>query len=333
MTAAIVSTQRTWNKESEPWAHYHLSRGFSKIYVFVDDGRTDFQPSSSAVQLIACTQAYWTAHTCRHWPKYLEDVRRDYGTSRFGSPGSVIQRQVLNANTGMELAAADGIDWLLHIDDDEYFWCPDMPVEAHFDGLQRAGIETAIYLNHEAVLLGPDTPPEKRRRTWFKKNPQSMGSRVPDRGEGKPYFTCYSNGKAAGRVLLDKVVPNGCHTFWVHDSMSAWAEFGRPGVLHRPFKDVSQFCRRYLTQGTYATDVLVGRPTNLPEIQVKAQQLVSEGNTAGLLELFEEVGLHSEAERARLEEQGCLMTIDEPLPFEEQEEMHVDVAEPAVSGA
>jgi len=333
MTVAIVSTQRTWNKESEPWAHYHLSRGFSKIYVFVDWGRIDFQPSSSAVQLIACTQEYWAAHTSRHWPKYVEDVRRDYGTSLFGSPASVMQRQTLNANVAMELAVADGIDWLLHIDDDEYFWCPDMPVEAHFDGLQRAGIETAVYLNHEAALLGPDTPPDKRRRTWFKKNPNSMKSNawgnVPNLGN-KPYFVCYANGKSAGRVLPDKVVSNGCHTFWVHNSMGATAEFGRPGVLHRAFKDVSQFCRRYLEQGIYPTEVPPGHPcSNLPLAQKMARQLIGEGNTAGLQALFEEMGIHPEAERAMMEEQGFLMALDEPLPFETEEEALVDDTKPA----
>jgi len=330
MTVAIVSTQRTWNKESEPWAHYHLSRGFSKIYVFVDEGRTDFQPSSRAVQLTACTQEYWAAHkTHPSWWAFAEAVRSHYGTPFFGSPECLIQRQVLNAIAGLGLAAADGIDWLLHIDDDEYFWCPDMPVADHFDGLTRAGIATAVYQNHEAAILGPDTPPEKRRRTWFKKNHKFVGGRVPYLGDGKPYFKSYANGKSAGRVLPDKVIPNGPHTFWVDESIFASAEFGRPGVLHRPFKDLSQFCRRYLSLGVYPTEVIMGRPVDPHPIQVKAQQLISEGNTAGLLKLFEEMGIHSEAERALMEEQGFLMTTEEPLPFEAEEEVLVDDTKPA----
>jgi hypothetical protein len=257
MTVAIVSTHRTWNQQSEPWARYHLSLGFSRIYVFVDDGRLDDMSSSGDVRLIACSKAYWEAHSPRHYQDHLADVRRAWGAPNFGSPESVIQRQCLNANTGLGLAAADGIDWLLHIDDDEYFWCPDTSVDAHFHALQRAGMHKVQYFNHEAVLLGPETPAEKRRRTSFKKNWSSLEGNQRRNIErvtgGKPYFSCYSNGKSAARVLPDRVVAYGVHTFWFDDPMvmGVKAKFFRPGILHRPFKDVAQFCSKYMAQGTF----------------------------------------------------------------------------------
>lgn len=323
MKVAIVSTQRTWKRESEPWAKYHLSLGFSKIYVFCDDGRTDYKPSSSAVELIPCSKEYWDTQSPKLWQHYLADVRRDYGGPHFGSPESLTQRQVLNLNAGFALAARDGVDWVLHIDDDEYFWCPDMSADAHFDGLHRAGANYAVYLNHEAALFGDETPAEKKLRTCFKKNwvglwenQRSSISRVLP---NKPYFACYSNGKPAARVMAEGiVVPNGAHTIWINDPMLAKAEFCRPGILHRPYKNAAQFCNKYLAQGTFSTEMMLGMPWNLPEIQAKAQLLVREANAEGLRALFEQLVTVSEAERVTLENEGFLLTPDALLPCDEQ---------------
>jgi hypothetical protein len=232
MTVAIVTTQRTWTPESEPWANYHLSLGFTKIYVFVDDGRADYLPSSPAVQLIPTSREYWESHTPNEWQHYLADVRRDYGAQDFGSPENLTKRQVLNANAGLAMAIANGIDWILHIDDDEYFWCPDSSADQHFDALTRAGVNNVVYLNHEAVLFGPETPPEKRCRTVFKKNWTALWehqrNNIHQVLPGKPYFSCYSNGKAAARCLPGITVPNGAHSMWINDPIQ-----GRQPVLQQ----------------------------------------------------------------------------------------------------
>lgn len=321
MTVAIVTTQRSWKPESEPWANYHLSLGFTKIYVFVDDGRTDYLPSSPAVQLIPCSREYWESHTPKLWQHYLADVRRDYGAQDFGSPENLTKRQVLNANAGLALAIADGIDWILHIDDDEYFWCPDTSAAEHFDSLKRAGINNVVYFNHEAALFGPETPPEKRQRTCFKKNWvglwEHQRTSIHRVLSGKPYFACYSNGKAAARCLPDITIPNGAHSIWINDPMLMKAEFCKPGILHRPYKDASQFCDKYLLQGKFSTETMLGMPWNLPEIQAKAQQLVRENDTSGLRSLFEQLVTVSETERVALENEGFLLTPELPLPCDE----------------
>lgn len=321
MKVAIVSTQRTWNKASEPWADYHLSLGFSRIYVFCDDGRADFKPSSSAVQLIPCSKEYWDAHSPRLWQNYLADVRRDHGGPTFGSPESLTQRQVLNANAAFVLAARDAMDWVLHIDDDEYFWCPGTSADAHFHGLQRAGIHYAVYYNHEAALFGEETPAGQRRRASFKKNwmalTDAQRNAIPSALPHKPYFACYSNGKAAARVMGEGIViPNGAHTMWIDDPMMAKAEFCRPGILHRPYGDAAQFVNKYVAQGRFSTETMFGMPWNLPEVQAKAQHLVRENDTEGLRRLFKELVTVSESERIALEEAGYLLTPDAPLPFE-----------------
>jgi hypothetical protein len=322
MTVAIVTTQRTWTPESEPWANYHLSLGFTKIYVFVDDGRADYLPSSPAVQLIPTSREYWESHTPNEWQHYLADVRRDYGAQDFGSPENLTKRQVLNANAGLAMAIANGIDWILHIDDDEYFWCPDSSADQHFDALTRAGVNNVVYLNHEAVLFGPETPPEKRCRTVFKKNWTALWehqrNNIHQVLPGKPYFSCYSNGKAAARCLPGITVPNGAHSMWINDPMLAEAKFCRPGILHRPYKDASQFCNKYLSQGTFSTETLLGKPWNLPEIQAKAQQLVAEQDLDGLRSLYEQAVTVSEAERLVLERDGYLLLPDTLLPFDEE---------------
>lgn len=322
MKVAIVSTQRTWNKESEPWAQYHLSLGFSKIYVFCDDGRTDCAPSSSAVELIPCSRQYWDNHSPQLWRHYVDDVRREFGNPNFGAPEILTKRQVLNTDAGLGLAARDGMDWLLHIDDDEYFWCPGTSADEHFDGLQRAGMKHSVYFNHEAALFGDETPADKKRRTCFKKNwmglTDSQRSAIPTVLPDKPYFACYFNGKSAVRIMAEGMVtPNGAHAFWVMDPMIATAEFCQPSILHRPYKTAAQFCNKYMSQGTFSTETLFGARWDLPKIQADAQHLVRENDTEGLRELFEKVVTVSESERVALENHGFLLTPDVALPFDD----------------
>ena len=66
-------------------------------------------------------------------------------------------RQVLNAETGLVLAAGAGCEWLVHLDSDELFYTGDpldgtqVSLDRPFGDLAKDGAYQMTYLNHEGV--------------------------------------------------------------------------------------------------------------------------------------------------------------------------------------
>jgi hypothetical protein len=181
-----------------------------------------------AVDLTLCTHAYWSSH--QPHPRFagcLAGILRDADTPQWGSEERVMQRQVLNACVALDRAAAEGVEWLLHIDDDEYFWLPSGSLHEHFACLDQACVALALYWNHEAVLLDGEVPSQRHPRLLFKKHPaaltleqkQTIGSLLP----GKPYFTAHWSGKTAARVLPG-TLPDGVHMFEVESRVRGEAQ-------------------------------------------------------------------------------------------------------------
>lgn len=321
VAVGIVSTHRGWNSESEAWARYHLSLGFTRLYVFADDGRCDRMPSTRGVTLIPCTQAYWASRPSKHgYGEYLRDIERDRDTAQWGTPERVMQRQILNVCTALDLARGEGVEWLLHIDDDEYFWCPGISVDEHFSGLDRAGIGYALYWNHEAVLLDETSSACKSRRTWFKKAPHALTEAqrdaLPTLLPGKPYFTSYMCGKSAARVVAG-TAPRSVHGFCVGNPMLGHCQSKIPGVLHQPYSSVSQFCEKHLSQGTFPIDSVLGNPWEPPGVYADAQLLTRDNDVDGLRSLCARYVALSESERTGLEAGGFLLMPEAQLPIDD----------------
>lgn len=318
MDVAIVSTQRAWNKECECWAQYHLSRGFKKIYVYIDDGHTDHIPQTSGVEFIACTKAYWdslTPDSIGGFFGWMETLQIGFGTAAHRTPENVMIRQMINTCLALKRAADDGIDWLLHIDDDEYFWCPDSSVNEHFSGI-HAGIGMMYYLNHEAILLCEGDFSNNGQRTSFRKNFECLTEEQKTAWStiipGKPYFASYCGGKSAARVRPN-TTPDGCHLFHIDPALEK-AGSSMPCILHRPYRSISHFCDKHLSNGIWATDWCFGRPWIPPEIYVSAQQLVKDNDLDQLRSLYSRSVALTNAERDKIEAAGYLLTIEAPWP-------------------
>jgi len=317
----IVSTHRRWSSGSEAWARYHLALGFTKLYVFTDDGCAPSVPSSLAVQLTPCAPEYWASNSLKGlFTEQVRDIERDFGTAQWGNPKRVMARQTHNACEGLVRSSQDGIDWLLHIDDDEYFWCPGASIHGHFDGLNRAGIGSVTYLNHEAVLLDESAPATEKRRTSFKKHRYALTveqqNALPNLLPGKPYFASHSSGKAAARVTA-KTAPLGVHSFIVDDRTLGVGISRVPGILHQPYKSVGQFLDKHLSQGEFQVEQVFDGPAGPPGVHAEAQRLCRNKDTDGLRSLYARAVAWSQAERDRLEAEGFLLTPDAALPIDE----------------
>jgi hypothetical protein len=105
MTAkvCVIATVRANARDTIGFVNCHLNSGIEEIILFLDD------PADPAAELlcgyahvrpIRCDQAYWAARGAE-------------------APGVAQERQEINVNHGVKLAAERGFDWIIHIGSDE----------------------------------------------------------------------------------------------------------------------------------------------------------------------------------------------------------------------
>jgi hypothetical protein len=178
----------------------------------------------------------------------------DFG--RFATAGRggdrTMARQMLHVQDACALIAKHRmpIDWLLHIDHDELFKPRERNVADHFSKL--AGIDQAIYLNHEAVPESVEVDDVFRDITLFKRNPAVVERLFGRRASAaaRRLFMAYWNGKAAIRVASG-AIPNGVHRFIAgpRPIETVWLE--EPYILHYPNCGFARWRTKYEQLGRF----------------------------------------------------------------------------------
>lgn len=157
--SAIVTTIRCNPAHYEPvlsFVAYHLSIGFSHIYVFIDhssnNGLLDLLIRKFTAQFV--TVFLRTVE--------LEAMQREKcSTFKDLEPYfcEVPARQTVNAEYAYVIAS-EQFKWLLHIDIDELFYISgdsgDLQfsrVDDHFDYLDSLGVKSMTYVNHEGMTV------------------------------------------------------------------------------------------------------------------------------------------------------------------------------------
>lgn len=104
--------------------------------------------------------------------------------------------------------------------DEQLFYTSEVSIQAHFERLNKLGIEQMTYANHEAVPTREEVKDYFREVDLFRMNhlvlPLSRnvgeGTRFwRRRRKHGQYMLAYDNGKAAVRVLPDTIVPQSVH--------------------------------------------------------------------------------------------------------------------------
>lgn len=117
MSAAIVTTLKLPHGETRPlysFIEYHLSIGFSHIYLYFDDDNNDCIPD--------VRMTYKENITTLLRSKELDNFQKScfsYNSLKDILIHEVPARQMLNMEYAAILASNAGFDWLLHIDIDE----------------------------------------------------------------------------------------------------------------------------------------------------------------------------------------------------------------------
>ncbi len=246
---AIVTTLRNAGDMIDSFIAYHQAVGFDRLFLFFDDpddpdlARLAAHPGVTAIPHDENLRARWRAQP-------------EYAALETFIPREVMARQVLNLGVAMELARAEGMDWLLHIDADELFFPANQSVVEIFS---RADIDTIRFANFEAVPEKDDIPDAFRQVDLFKIPPALQPG--PFDAEGAALlratpqlpqhlqFHFYSNGKSAVR-LASNLRPDGVHLFAGPDARVIESAGGF--VLHYACCGFTAFRDKYRILGQFA---------------------------------------------------------------------------------
>ncbi len=252
--AAIVTTLRNAGRVLDSFIAYHRAIGFARLYLFFDDPADPDLPRIAAHPFVTAIP-----HDSR-----LRDRWRalpDYAGHAAFIDREVMTRQALNAALAMELARADGLDWLLHIDSDELFFSPTQSAAEHFRSLEDQPADTMLYLNFEAFPEADDIGDFFREVDLFKVprelNPNPVTPALLSTLKATPqlhpdFFHYYGTGKSAVRLSAPGMQPNGVHHFAHPRGEYRMAEARAQFVLHYPCCGFEAFWTKYVTLGRFA---------------------------------------------------------------------------------
>ncbi len=247
--AAIVTTLRDAAATLGSFVTYHRAIGFEHFFLFFDDPADPMldwareQPDITAMPRDDDLRRAWSRLIL--WSEAAAHVDRE-----------VMARQILNAEHAMNLARAEGFDWLLHIDSDELFYLPDGDAGAHFAPLAHVAVEVTAYINYEAVPETEDTGDFFRTVTLFKRPlseypPPEAKALITRAGQQvDTFFHFYGNGKSAVRLAAPGMVPVNVHDFARRGGCSVMRYRG-PFILHYPCCGFAAFWRKYVTLGRF----------------------------------------------------------------------------------
>ncbi len=326
----VVTTVAATGPLLDAWCRHHSRLGFDRLIVVLDSPRESSEEIRSLTTRYSPALTIWTRRqAARRWDDLQDPRCRELMPLTSGSSSQAVAcRQSLNASAALAAARRGEwdeapLDWLLHIDLDEWFWPlgegqGGAGLGEHFAALSANGHSSARYLNHELLLPLGD-------QLAFKLNPRLAAERLGASGWGqlkrlltfsssaRPYFCGYQNGKAAVRVAAGAAAA-GVHGWRLETSNAQPPLLNGPIILHFPCASANSFRRKFLEKATSARPELsLFEPSPVEKaalevIESAREQDLSEEATAGkLARLHKSLTHFSRTDRALLEEAGLLL--------------------------
>jgi len=269
----VVCTVYRGGRDLYTWCEHHLSLGMDHI-LLIFDHLDESEEAADAARLASIYPpsrlTVWSGPQLMEedWPSVpdgpdMAELRRLAHSG--ASSAAVAARQTLSASAALQAAKAGTLgerplDWLLHLDLDEWFYLEGAgrggeTLGAHFAAVSAAGFELVRYLNHELLLpRHPGSPPR------FKLNPRLAAARLGPAGwsqlvqhlsiaqsDARPYFNSYLNGKSAVQVRAGASAA-GVHGWTLKTPASAGKHcvLAGPSILHFSFASPDAFRHKYL---------------------------------------------------------------------------------------
>lgn len=271
----IVSTIKAPLAEIQRFAAWHLEHGAHRLYLYLDDGDTE-----KAAALNSHPKLRVTACDDRYWQK------------RGNRPDRHQPRQTMNA--AQALQRANDVDWLCHIDVDEFLWPGARTIAQRLEALPATCLCARV--RPWEAMEGSET------NHLFKGFALAAKERRAETESLYPRFGRWLNGgflsHVAGKLFLRTgyaALKPRIHNAYLGDEENpGGVELTDLPLLHFHAHDRTAFLAAYrfrLTQGSYRADLKPNR--NRADGGLSMHELLSmietEEGEAGLIAFFEEV--------------------------------------------
>ena len=296
----VVATVKAPARDILNFAAHHLELGARRVFIYLDadaPAAREALEAHPACRVILTDDAYW---------------RR-----RGGRPDMHQPRQTANASHCYN--RRPGVDWLAHIDVDEFLW-PARPVAAQLAALPAHNRSARVH-PIEALAPDPDDPPPAGV-TWCKGHARQQGPRRTQTNAIYPTYGEHLNGgflsHVAGKVFvrtgLDKVSLRIHNAFFDRVQDPAPARFDDMRLVHLHAHDWQHWLTTFrfrMARGSYRQGL---RAAPMPDgVALTMNQLFalleSEGGEAALGDFYREVCTATPRLRARLDAYGHLHAV------------------------
>jgi hypothetical protein len=305
-TWGVVATIKAPARDILDFAAHHLDLGAHRVHVYLDAPNAQAEAAlrdHPKCRVILCDEGYWRR-------------RR----KRAGRPETHQPRQSINATHCLNRRPQ--VDWLAHIDVDEFLW-PETPLPAQLAALPDDCLSARVR-PVEALAPDPGDPPPDGV-TWFKSCARLPGQRRDETGAIYPGAGRHLNGGFLSHVAGKVFVRTGMAgtSLRIHNALRNGERDADPPELrgarlchlHAPGWEEWHARLRYRhAAGAYRPGIRPAGEGALPIHDLLAR-IEAEGGAAGLRAFFTEVCTATPALRAALEAHGRLHAIPlDPAP-------------------
>lgn len=287
----IVSTIKAPSVDILNFCAHHLELGAHRLYLYLDDPESDAFAALSAhpkVRPVLCTDAYWKRHNGRRPVKHQ-------------------MRQVENARHAY--ARPPEVDWLTHIDVDEFLW-PDAPLPRQLATLPDDCMVARI---RPSEALANPTPGAV---THFKRLTINRAQRDRQSHRLYPTFGMHLNGGFLSHVQGKLIYRTGIsdlaakiHNISVNDQLNpGQVELTNTELLHLHAKSWDDFLRAFkfrLERGSYRSELKPATQEGVSMHQLFSA-IYQDTGEAGLRAFYEEVCTATPDLLNRLRAEGLL---------------------------
>ena len=299
-TWGLVATIKAETTDILNFAAHHIGLGAHRLHVYLDADNPAAYAALKAhpkCRVTVCDEGYWRRRGKR--------------------PDTHQHRQSINATHC--LRKRPQVDWLAHIDVDEFLW-PTSPLP---DQLAALPPETFSARVRPIEAMAPDpTDPPPQGITWFKACARYPGQRRDQTARLYPTFGPHLNGgflsHVAGKVFVRTDRPDT--SLRIHNAFAGKEKDPAPADLpdtelchlHAPnWQSWRRAYRFRLTRGSYRAGLKPPPASGAEALSMNAlfAMLEADRGEAALEDFFAEVCIATPDLRARLEDEGLLRAI------------------------
>lgn len=297
----VVATIKATRDAIEGWAAWHLDQGADRVLIYLDDGDAALAAALNRhpnLRVTACDHAWWQARGRR--------------------PDKHQVRQTVNA-THAHNRAARGLDWLAHIDVDEFI-APDQKLGQPLGDMLAALPDSALCARLRPWEALEATSPGPRHFKGFTRDArarrdQTLALYPRFGGWLNGGFLSHTAGKLVWRTRLKPLSVRIHNIYQDEVENPGMVELDQVPLLHFHAADRAHFMAAYryrLTQGSYRADLKPNRPRaegGLSMHELLSQMEAADG-AAGLTAFYDEVSTARPDLLAGLAAAGRLLTRD-----------------------